>query len=97
MLSCLFAGESMAEWFADGLLDRLTDKHDAIARHLLRDACVYVMPNVNPDGTWRGHLRTNAAGEGSKRPQLLPLRAAVQQLAAPAYATAAEANLHTAE
>jgi hypothetical protein len=56
----------MAEWFADGLLERLTDKHDAIARHLLRDACVYVMPNVNPDGTWRGHLRTNAAGESSK-------------------------------
>jgi murein tripeptide amidase MpaA len=52
----------MAEWFADGLLERLTDKHDAIARHLLRDACVHVMPNVNPDGTWRGHLRTNAAG-----------------------------------
>ncbi|WIA12468.1 hypothetical protein OEZ85_012503 [Tetradesmus obliquus] len=55
-------GESMAEWFADGLLERLTDSHDAVARHLLRDACVFVMPNVNPDGTWRGHLRTNAAG-----------------------------------
>lgn len=53
----------MAEWFADGLLERLTDSHDAVARHLLRDACVFVMPNVNPDGTWRGHLRTNAAGE----------------------------------
>lgn len=53
----------MAEWFAEGLLDRLTDSHDAIARHLLRDACVFVMPNVCPDGTWRGHLRTNAAGK----------------------------------
>jgi murein tripeptide amidase MpaA len=86
MLCCLFAGESMAEWFADGLLERLTDKHDAIARHLLRDACVYVMPNVNPDGTWRGHLRTNAAGESSKQCTKHHQMLAVQQLAAPACA-----------
>lgn len=42
----------MAEWFAEGFMDRLTDPTDAVARHLLRDAIVYVMPNVCPDGTW---------------------------------------------
>eukprot|EP00775_Hariotina_reticulata_P004700 gene4700-4952_t len=55
-------GESMAEWFAEGLLERLTDKHDPIARALQDKAVLYVMPNVCPDGTWRGHIRTNAAG-----------------------------------
>ncbi|KAF6262183.1 peptidase M14, carboxypeptidase A [Scenedesmus sp. NREL 46B-D3] len=67
-------GESMAEWFADGLLERLTNQHDAISRHLLRDACVYVMPNVNPDGTWRGHLRTNAAGVNLNRAWAKPCK-----------------------
>jgi murein tripeptide amidase MpaA len=61
------AGESQAEWFAEGLLERLVDKNDAVTRHLLRDAIVYVMPNVCPDGTWRGHLRTNAAGRNLNR------------------------------
>lgn len=48
-------------------MERLTDSHDAISRHLLRDAVVYVCPNVCPDGTWRGHLRTNAAGTNLNR------------------------------
>eukprot|EP00879_Flechtneria_rotunda_P018014 GHRR01018879.1.p1 GENE.GHRR01018879.1~~GHRR01018879.1.p1 ORF type:complete len:337 (+),score=67.21 GHRR01018879.1:316-1326(+) len=60
-------GESQAEWFAEGLLERLIDPHDAVSRHLLRDAVMYVMPNVCPDGTWRGHLRTNAAGVNLNR------------------------------
>ncbi len=25
------------------------------------------VPNMNPDGTWRGHLRTNAAGANLNR------------------------------
>lgn len=46
-------GETQAEWFAEGLLERLTDPHDAVSRHLLRDAVLYVCPNVCLDGTWR--------------------------------------------
>lgn len=65
-------GESQAEWFAEGLLERLTDPADAVARHLLRDAVVYVVPNANPDGTWRGHLRTNAAGRNMNRDWAAP-------------------------
>ncbi len=55
-------GESMAEWCAEGLLERLTDPHDPVAARLLQKAVFYVMPNMNPDGSRRGHLRTNAAG-----------------------------------
>lgn len=55
-------GETMAEWLVDGLLARLLDDEDGIARTLLDKAVFYVVPNMNPDGGARGHLRTNAAG-----------------------------------
>ena len=60
-------GETMAEWFVEGLLDRLLDHDDAVARHLLQQAVFYVVPNMNPDGGVRGHLRTNAAGVNLNR------------------------------
>ncbi|CAL8472033.1 g11575 [Coccomyxa elongata] len=60
-------GESMAEWFMDGMLKRLLDHHDPVSRKLLQQAVFYVVPNMNPDGTWRGHLRTNAAGANLNR------------------------------
>ncbi len=55
-------GETMAEWFMEGLIHRLLDLDDAISRKLLRDCCFYLVPNMNPDGSERGHLRTNAKG-----------------------------------
>jgi murein tripeptide amidase MpaA len=55
-------GETMAEWLAEGLLTRLLDRDDAIARACLERAVFYVVPNMNPDGTARGNLRANAAG-----------------------------------
>lgn len=57
-------GESMAEWWMEGALEWLTS--DA-ARPLLDAATVHVVPNMNPDGTRRGHLRTNAAGVNLNR------------------------------
>ena len=71
-LSCwIFArqhpGESMAEWLVEGLLDRLTDPADALAGQLLTQATFYVVPNMNPDGSARGHLRTNACGANLNR------------------------------
>lgn len=50
-----------------GFLDRLLDSHSALARHALQKAVFYVVPNMNPDGSWRGHLRTNAAGANLNR------------------------------
>lgn len=55
-------GETMAEWWIEGFLSRLTDRHDPVARTLRHKAVVHIVPNMNPDGSRRGHLRTNAAG-----------------------------------
>ena len=55
-------GESMAEWWVEGALERLTDPSDPITQALLAKATFHVVPNMNPDGTRRGHLRTNAVG-----------------------------------
>jgi murein tripeptide amidase MpaA len=55
-------GETMAEWWMEGALDKLLDEADPVARVLKRRATFHVVPNMNPDGSRRGHLRTNAAG-----------------------------------
>ncbi|WP_156681635.1 M14 family metallopeptidase [Sphingomonas profundi] len=60
-------GETMAEWWVEGALERLTDEQDSIARALRREATFHIVPNMNPDGSRRGHLRTNAAGVNLNR------------------------------
>lgn len=60
-------GETMAEWLIEGLLDRLLDEDDGVAKSLLQNNIFYVVPNMNPDGGARGHLRTNAVGVNLNR------------------------------
>jgi murein tripeptide amidase MpaA len=60
-------GETMAEWWMEGFIDRLLDEDDAVARALLEQAVFYIVPNMNPDGSIRGNLRTNAAGANLNR------------------------------
>ena len=60
-------GESMAEWFMEGLIERLLDDDDALVRSLLTKVVFHLVPNMNPDGSIRGHLRTNAAGANLNR------------------------------
>ena len=60
-------GETMAEWWMEGFLERLVDPADPVARKLLRDASFHIVPNMNPDGSCRGHLRTNAKGVNLNR------------------------------
>ena len=60
-------GETMAEWFVEGLLERLLDGADPIARKVREHAVLYIVPNMNPDGAVRGNLRTNAAGRNLNR------------------------------
>ena len=60
-------GESMAEWWMEGALDRLSDPSDPVARVLRREATFHIVPNMNPDGSRRGHLRTNAVGVNLNR------------------------------
>ena len=65
-------GETMAEWLVEGLLYSLLDSDNAIAKLLLEKANFYIVPNMNPDGSVRGHLRTNAVGTNLNREWLSP-------------------------
>ena len=65
-------GETMAEWFIEGLLARLLDEADPTARALRRQATFHIVPNMNPDGSALGNLRTNAAGANLNREWLEP-------------------------
>ncbi|MGP5415763.1 M14 family metallopeptidase [Psychrobacter faecalis] len=60
-------GETMAEWLVEGLLNSLLDEDNATAKLLLEKANFYIVPNMNPDGSVRGHLRTNAVGTNLNR------------------------------
>ena len=82
-------GESMAEWWMEGALEMLTDPADPHARQL-REACrLHLVPNANPDGSRRGHLRTNAVGVNLNRewaepslersPEVVAIRAAMDE------------------
>lgn len=59
-------GEHMAQWFMEGLIERL-ERNDATVQGLLAVAELYLIPNMNPDGAFRGHLRTNAKGKDLNR------------------------------
>ena len=65
-------GETMAEWFVEGFLERLLDDADPTSRVLLDTCAFYVVPNMNPDGAVRGNLRTNAGGANLNREWAAP-------------------------
>ena len=65
-------GETMAEWFVEGMLDALLDPAHPFGRQLLKESVFYVVPNMNPDGSVRGNLRTTAAGANLNREWLNP-------------------------
>lgn len=67
MIARQHPGETMAEWWMEGMLASLLDPEDPIARELLNKAVFYIVPNMNPDGSRRGNLRTNAAGANLNR------------------------------
>ncbi|WP_417620678.1 M14-type cytosolic carboxypeptidase [Parasphingorhabdus sp.] len=60
-------GESMAQWWMEGALEMLTDPSAPHARLLLQQCRFHIVPNMNPDGSRRGHLRTNYAGTNLNR------------------------------
>jgi murein tripeptide amidase MpaA len=80
-------GESMAQWWMEGALECLTDPADPVARRLRQLCSFHIVPNANPDGSVRGHLRTNAAGinlnrewdkpSAEKSPEVLAIRNAM--------------------
>jgi murein tripeptide amidase MpaA len=79
----------MAEWWIEGALEKLMDPDDPVARKLRKEVTFHIVPNMNPDGSRRGHLRTNAAGvnlnrewhapSAEKSPEVLCVLAAMDQ------------------
>lgn len=65
-------GESMAEWFVEGMLRRLLDGSDATSRKLLQNAVFYVVSatgGVRCGRVWTGVLgsgRDGAEGAGGR-------------------------------
>jgi murein tripeptide amidase MpaA len=49
------------------MLERLLDRADPVARSLLDAAVLHLVPNMNPDGSVHGNLRSNAAGANLNR------------------------------
>jgi murein tripeptide amidase MpaA len=82
-------GETMAEWWMEGALDCLTDPADPVGRLLRKKCSLHIVPNCNPDGSRRGHLRTNAAGinlnrewhepSAERSPEVLAIRNAMDE------------------
>ena len=60
-------GEHMAEWFMEGVIERLQQHDDPVMARLLANADLYLVPNMNPDGAFHGNLRTNAKGKDLNR------------------------------
>jgi len=64
-------GETMGEWLIEGLLESLYRR--AKLRDLLLSKMVfYIIPNMNPDGSILGNLRTNARGANLNREWVNP-------------------------
>ena len=82
-------GESMAEWWMEGALQVLCDPSDTLGRALRQKCRFNIVPNCNPDGSARGHLRTNAKGVNLNRewadpsaersPEVLAIRNAMDE------------------
>jgi murein tripeptide amidase MpaA len=64
-------GETMAEYYAEGLLQRLllgpNVADDDQVVQVLQRYTFYIVPNMCPDGGVLGHLRTNAVGTNLNR------------------------------
>jgi len=67
MIARQHPGETMAEWWMEGCINQLLDTSSALTRALLEQCDIHLVPNMNPDGSSRGHLRTNAAGRNLNR------------------------------
>lgn len=82
-------GETQAEYWMEGALAMLTDPADPHARTLRRKCRIHIVPNCNPDGSSRGHLRTNYLGinlnrewakpSAEKSPEVLCIRNAMDE------------------
>ena len=57
----------MAQWWIEGIISRLCRSSDPISREIQNIATIHMVPNMNPDGSYLGNLRSNAAGANLNR------------------------------
>lgn len=55
-------GEPQAEWYAEAIIEYLAANPELLDKYTFR-----VVPNMNPDGTYYGNLRTNKEGKDLNR------------------------------
>src|SRR3546814_17685915 len=55
-------GESMAEWWMEGALEKLTDPADPHARSLRQKCRFHIVPTMPTDDSRPGHLRPHQPG-----------------------------------
>lgn len=67
-------GETMAEWWMEGCIDAMLGGLPELSASILNLCDLYLIPNMNPDGSRRGHLRTNAVGRNLNREWAHPTR-----------------------
>lgn len=63
-------GETMAEFYAEGLLYKLLGVEQDLDEETIKVLelyTLYIVPNMCPDGAVRGHLRTNSVGANLNR------------------------------
>lgn len=60
-------GETMTEWFIQGLVKELSDETNKDSQELLKNHCFYIIPNMNIDGSIAGNLRVNSLGVNYNR------------------------------
>lgn len=64
--------ETQGGFFIEGLLERLLDPNDAVARSLLDKATFHIVANMNPDGSAAGFSRTTSSGVNLNREWVAP-------------------------
>lgn len=67
-------GETMAQWWMEGFCERLLHSEDPVAHALKKNCTFHLVPNMNPDGSFLGNLRTNAAGVNLNREWTSPTK-----------------------
>lgn len=60
-------GETMAEWWMEGFITRLLNRNDKVSSELLQKSKFFMVPNMCPDGSFTGNLRTNWCGANLNR------------------------------
>jgi len=72
-------GEHMAEWFMEGLIERLQDPQDAELNALLAQAELYLVPNMNPDAPFAATCAPTMRGRTSTAPGSRPAPSAARK------------------